>query len=101
MGLVTERLMEGRALTNTSLDQVTVILAAEGEEVRLDRDQEFVGRLRELSQNGLTSDDHELWGPVIPEAARTMCSSWYRCTVVADLAFGLPDPLGREDPRKR
>ena len=60
--VISESLMKGRSFPDAPVDQVGVTRAAESEQVRLHRDQQFHGWVWKLAQNGLTPDDDELLG---------------------------------------
>jgi hypothetical protein len=65
-----ERLVKMRTLTDSAVDLVRVVITAEREQIRLDRDREFI-RQRDLgirSQNRLRSNHHD--GCIVEDARR-------------------------------
>ena len=57
--VIAKGLVEGRAFANGTVNQIAISGIAEGENIRLDGDEQFSGCLGKLTEYGLAADDDE------------------------------------------
>ena len=57
--VIAKRLVERRAFTNRTVNQVTIGRIAQGENIRLNGDEQFIGSLGKLAEHRLTANDDE------------------------------------------
>lgn len=101
VGVVAKGLVKGRAFANGAVDQVGVSRIPQREHVGFDGDEQFGRRVWKLAEQGL-------WlpimmnscAPVMPAAARMMCSSCGLCMALTDCGLEGPDFGGREHAGK-
>ena len=60
MGVVAEGLVERRAFTDRAVNQIAIGRVAQGENVGLNRNEQFLGRMGKLTEDRLAADDDEL-----------------------------------------